>query len=100
MEEDFAWAWHQRSLFFVAGAGVSHEPLHLNHNASAVLCINVLIAVVSDSYDYAMFRAHKIFLRTKLQVFAEFDALGLLTATFLGHGFVIDKLVVPCMLLI
>ena len=46
-----------------------------------------------------MFRAHKIFLRTKLQVFAEFDALGLLTMPFLGNGFVMDRLVVPCVLL-
>ena len=42
-----------------------------------LLCINVLIAVVSDSYDYAMFRVRKIFMLAKLQTFAEFDALGL-----------------------
>ena len=65
-----------------------------------LLCVNVLIAVVSDSYDYAMFRAHKIFMRTKLQTFAEFDALGLLTMPFAGNGFLMDRLVVPCLILV
>jgi len=39
--------------------------------------LNVLIAVVSDSYDYAMTRASGLFLRTRLVLVAELDALGL-----------------------
>ena len=45
------------------------------------MCVNVLIAVVADSYDYALFRAHKIYFRTKLQLVAEFEALGITTLT-------------------
>merc|ERR1719191_1482978 len=44
-----------------------------------ILMLNVLIAVVSDSYDYARIRSQKIFLRTRLERTAEFDLLGLTT---------------------
>merc|ERR1711904_157941 len=44
-----------------------------------ILMLNVLIAVVSDSYDFARIRSHKIFLRTRLERTAEFDLLGLTT---------------------
>ena len=42
-----------------------------------IVMLNVLIAVVSDSYDYAMTRATQLFLRTRLQLVAELDSLGL-----------------------
>lgn len=41
-----------------------------------VVMLNVLIAVVSDAYDYSMTRAQQLFLRTRLQLVAELDALG------------------------
>ena len=58
-----------------------------------LVCVNVLIAVVADSYDYALFRARKIYLRTKLQLVAEFEAVGLTTLPFTGNGFFVDKCV-------
>ena len=36
-----------------------------------VLLLNMLIAVVSDSYDYAQIRAAKLFLRTRVELAAE-----------------------------
>eukprot|EP00613_Pedinella_sp_CCMP2098_P042777 CAMPEP_0171793340 /NCGR_PEP_ID=MMETSP0991-20121206/67499_1 /TAXON_ID=483369 /ORGANISM="non described non described, Strain CCMP2098" /LENGTH=385 /DNA_ID=CAMNT_0012403587 /DNA_START=21 /DNA_END=1178 /DNA_ORIENTATION=+ len=42
-----------------------------------VVMLNVLIAVVSDAYDYSMTRAQQLFLRTRLQLVAELDSLGL-----------------------
>jgi hypothetical protein len=42
-----------------------------------IVMLNVLIAVVSDSYDYAMTRATQLFLRTRLVLVAELDALNL-----------------------
>merc|ERR1711904_30105 len=44
-----------------------------------ILMLNVLIAVVSDSYDYARIRSQKIFLRSRLERTAEFDLMGLTT---------------------
>jgi len=41
-----------------------------------IVMLNVLIAVVSDSYDLAMTRAENLFLRTRLELVAELDALG------------------------
>jgi len=41
--------------------------------------LNVLIAIVSDSYDFAMTRASQLFLRTRLGLVAELDALDLTT---------------------
>jgi len=41
--------------------------------------LNVLIAVVSDSYDLAMTRAENLFLRTRLELVAELDSLGFTT---------------------
>ena len=60
-----------------------------------LVCVNVLIAVVADSYDYAMFRSRKIFLCTKLQLVAEFEAVGLTTLPPNGNGFFMDKCVLP-----
>ncbi len=65
-----------------------------------LVCVNVLIAVVADSYDYALFRSHKIFLRTKLQLVAEFEAVGLTTLPLSGNGFFLDKCVSPFLLMI
>ena len=40
-----------------------------------VLLLNILIAVVSDSYEYALIRARKLFLRARLDLVAELDTL-------------------------
>ena len=50
---------------------------------------------MADSYDYALFRAHKIYLRTKLQLVAEFEAVGLTTRPLSGNGFFMDKCLGP-----
>ncbi len=42
-----------------------------------IVMLNVLFAVVSDSYDYAMKRAQQLFLRSRLECVAELDSLGL-----------------------
>ena len=67
-----------------------------------LLCINVLIAVVSDSYDYAMFRARTRFsLREWMdEVFCRIRCARHFSRPFLGNGFVMDALVAPCVLLI
>jgi hypothetical protein len=48
-----------------------------------VVMLNVLIAIVSDSYDYALTRSEKLFLRARLVLVAELDALGLTKTDFL-----------------
>ena len=65
-----------------------------------LVCVNVLIAVVADSYDYALFRARKIYLCTKLQLVAEFEAVGLTTLPLAGNGFFMDKCVLPLIIAI
>ena len=42
-----------------------------------IIMLNVLIAVVSDSYDFASTQAQSLFLVTRLGLVAELDALGL-----------------------
>jgi hypothetical protein len=42
-----------------------------------IILLNVLIAVVSDSYFYAKTKARQLFLRARLELIAELDALGL-----------------------
>jgi hypothetical protein len=42
-----------------------------------VLMLNILIAVVSDSYEYAVIRAKKLFMMARLDLVAEFDTMGL-----------------------
>ena len=39
-------------------------------------------------------------MRTKLQTFAELEALGVLSMPIFGNGFILDRLVMPCVLLI
>ena len=63
-----------------------------------LVCVNVLIAVVADSYDYALFRAHKIYLRTKLQLVAEFEAVGLTTLPLNGNGCFMDRILLPSLI--
>ena len=65
-----------------------------------VLCVNLLVAVVGDSYDFAMLRARKLFLRTKLQLIAEFEALGLTTMPPFGNGLLLDKCFLPLMIFV
>jgi len=47
-----------------------------------VVMLNVLIAIVSDSYDFALTRSEKLFLRARLVLVAELDALGLTKTDF------------------
>jgi hypothetical protein len=54
-------------------------------DAQVIIMLNVLIAVVSDSYDYAMTRASGLFLRTRLVLVAELDALGLTREVILSQ---------------
>lgn len=42
-----------------------------------VMMLNILIAVVSDSYDYAQIRARQLFLSARLDLVAEMDAIGI-----------------------
>jgi hypothetical protein len=42
-----------------------------------IVMLNVLIAVVSDSYDFAMTKAKQLFLITRLVLVAELDSLGI-----------------------
>jgi len=42
-----------------------------------IIMLNVLIAVVSDSYDYASTQAETLFLVSRFELVAELDALGL-----------------------
>lgn len=51
-----------------------------------VVMLNVLIAIVSDSYDFALTRSEKLFLRARLQLLAELDALGLTKTDFMLFG--------------
>ena len=51
-----------------------------------VVMLNVLIAIVSDSYDFALTRAEKLFLRARLVLVAELDALGLTKPDFSLFG--------------
>ena len=52
-----------------------------------IVMLNVLIAVVSDSYDGAIARARGLFLRARLQFVAEMDATFALTAaTYASHS--------------
>lgn len=44
-----------------------------------VIIFNVLIAVVSDSYDYSMTRSRTLYLKARLELTGEFDALHLTT---------------------
>jgi len=48
-----------------------------------IVMLNVLIAVVSDSYDFAMTKAKQLFLRTRLVLVAELDSLGIADEDFL-----------------
>ena len=41
-----------------------------------IVMLNVLIAVISDSYDYAQIRAAKLFVRTRVEIAAELVGLG------------------------
>ena len=41
-----------------------------------IVLLNVLIAVVSDSYDYAQIRAAKLFMRARIELAAELVAIG------------------------
>ena len=45
-----------------------------------VMMLNILIAVVSDSYDYAVIRAQRLFLMARLALVAELDTMGLTKA--------------------
>jgi hypothetical protein len=51
--------------------------LFLNRFFVVIILLNVLIAVVSDSYSYAKTKARQLFLRSRLELIAELDALGL-----------------------
>ena len=55
-------------------------------DSQVIVMLNVLIAVVSDLYDYAMTRASGLFLRTRLVLVAELDALGLTEEVHVGDG--------------
>ena len=56
-------AWS--TLFFV-----------LNTFIVMIIALNMLIAIVSDSYEYAQIRASKLFLRTRVELAAELVAIG------------------------
>lgn len=45
----------------------------------SVVMMNILIAIVSDSYEHAMIRAERLFLRARLEIAAELDSLFALT---------------------
>ena len=48
----------------------------LNTFIVMVIALNMLIAIVSDSYEYAQIRASKLFLRTRVELAAELVAIG------------------------
>ena len=45
-----------------------------------VLLLNMLIAIISDSYDYAMIRAEQLFLQARIDLAAELVAVGVATS--------------------
>ena len=48
----------------------------LNTFIVMVIALNMLIAIVSDSYEYAQIRARKLFLRTRVELAADLVAIG------------------------
>merc|ERR1711998_41535 len=46
-----------------------------------VLLLNMLIAIVSDSYDYAMIRSKQLFLRARIELAAELVVIGYARST-------------------
>ena len=53
-----------------------------------VLLLNMLIAIISDSYDYAMIRAEQLFLQARIDLAAELVAVGVATSDAKNYAWI------------
>jgi hypothetical protein len=68
----------KREWFLSSSTGIAPDLLFmLVMLVICILLLNVLIAVVSDKYDFAQTRSRELLLEARLEEVAEFDAMGI-----------------------